>query len=120
MRVNIDEIKDSGLERSLEIPTIRIDEALRGDRAGYQAAGPATVEARLERLGRRVRLMARTSVELTSPCGRCLAPARTTVPVDFQLTLVPVEEAVESEGGSHESGEEHLSLIHISEPTRPY
>jgi uncharacterized protein len=107
MRVNIDEIKDSGLERSWEIPTVRLDEALRGDRAGYQAAGPARVEARLERLGRRVRLFATTKVELTSPCGRCLAPARTTVPVDFQLSLVPVEEAVEAEGGGHESGEEH-------------
>ncbi len=107
MRVNIDEIKDSGLERSWEIPTVRLEEALRGDRAGYQAVGPATVEARLERLGRRVRLLAKTTVELTSPCGRCLLPARTTVPVDFQLTLVPAEEAAEGEGGGHETGEEH-------------
>ena len=107
MRVNIDEIKESGLERAWEIPTARLDEALRGDRAGYQAVRPSRVEARLERLGRRVRLRATTSVELTSPCGRCLGPARTTVPVDFQLSLVPVEEVAEAEGGSRESGEEH-------------
>lgn len=107
MRVNIDEIKDSGLERAWEIPAPRLDEALRGDRAGYLAARPARVEARLERLGRRVRLLATTEVELTSPCGRCLAPARTIVPVDFQLSLVPAEEVEEAEGASHkESGEE--------------
>jgi uncharacterized protein len=107
MRVNIDEIKDSGLERAWEIPTARLDEALRGDRAGYLAVRPAKVEARLERLGKRVQLQAVTTVELTSQCGRCLAPARTTVPVDFQLSLVPVEEAAQSEGGSREDGEEH-------------
>jgi len=107
MRVNIDEIKDSGLERTWEIPTVRLDEALRGDRAGYQAVRPARVEARLERLGRRVRLLAKTSVELSSACGRCLAPARTTVPVDFQLSLVPLEEVAEGEGAVHEGGEEH-------------
>ena len=107
MRVNIDEIKDSGLERAWEIPASRLDEALRGDRAGYLAVRPARVEARLERLGRRVRLLATTSVELTSPCGRCLSPARTTVPVDFQLSLVPAEEVAEAEGASHEGGEEH-------------
>ena len=37
MRVNIDEIKDSGLERNWEIPATRLDEALRGDPAGYKA-----------------------------------------------------------------------------------
>ena len=92
MRVNIDEIKDPGIERSWEIPAARIDETLRGDPAGYQAGGPARVSARLERLGRRVRLKGRTSVELTAPCGRCLVPSRSTVPVDFHLSLVPAEE----------------------------
>ncbi len=106
MRVNIDEIKDSGLERAWEIPAARLDETLRGDPAGYAASGPARVEARLERLGRWVRLVARTSVDLTAPCGRCLVSTRATVPVSFELTLVPVEEVVEAEGGATESGEE--------------
>ncbi len=107
MRVNIDEIKDSGLERSWDIPAARIDEALRGDPAGYTAAAPARVQARLERLGRRVRLLGSTSVDLQAPCGRCLTPSKVQVPVDFHLSLVPAEEAVGAEGGQAEGGEEH-------------
>jgi len=107
MRVNIDEIKDSGLERSWEIPPARLDEALRGDRAGYQAGAPARVQARLERLGKRVRLVARTRVDLTAPCGRCLTPARIALPVDFELSLVPAEEVNEIASRRHEEGEEH-------------
>ncbi len=107
MRVNIDEIKDSGLERSWEIPAARIDEALRGDPAGYTAAGAATVKARLERLGRRVRLVGSTAVDLAAPCGRCLAPSRVKVPVDFHLSLVPAEETEEAGAKGGEDGEEH-------------
>ena len=107
MRVNIDEIKDSGLERSWEIPVARLDEALRGDRAGYSATAPARVEARLERLGRRIRVLGRTRVDLAAPCGRCLAPARVAVPVDFQMSLVPAEEAEEPTRDRHEHGEAH-------------
>ena len=107
MRVNIDEIKDSGLERSWEIPSAQLDEALRGDRAGYRAAGPSRVEARLGRVGRRVLLRAKARLELGAPCGRCLLPAQVVVPVDFELSLVPVEEAGETQGERHENGEEH-------------
>ena len=107
MRVNIDEIKDSGLERSWEIPSAQLDEALRGDRAGYRAAGPSRVEARLGRVGRRVLLRAKARLELGAPCGRCLLPAQIVVPVDFELSLVPVEEAGEQQAERHENGEEH-------------
>jgi uncharacterized protein len=107
MRVNIDEIKETGLERSWEIPAARIDDALRGDPAGYQAAGPARVEVRLERLGRRVRLLGSTKVDLGAPCGRCLAPARVSVPVAFHLSLVPAKDSAEDGVASREEGEEH-------------
>jgi DUF177 domain-containing protein len=107
MRVNIDEIKDSGLDRNWEIASARLDEALRGDRAGYRAAGPAPVSAHLTRLGRRVLLEARTKVELGAPCGRCLLPAQVSVPVDFKLSLVPAEEAGGERATRHESPEEH-------------
>jgi uncharacterized protein len=88
MRVNIDEIKDSGLERSWEIPGATLDEALRGDPAGYRAAGPVRIDARLERLGRRVLLHAKARLDLAAQC-------------------VPIEEAVETQGERHETGEEH-------------
>jgi uncharacterized protein len=107
MRVNIDEIKDSGLERNWEIPGSRLDDAVRGDRAGYAAVAPAVVRARLERLGRRVRVLGQVRAELAAPCGRCLAPARVSVPVDFQLSLVPAEEAEGPGAERHEQGETH-------------
>ncbi len=91
MRVNIDEIKEAGIERSWDLSLQQLDEVLAGDRAGYRARAAARVEARLERLGRRIRLAARTRAELSCPCGRCLEPVALAVPVDFQLTLVPAE-----------------------------
>ncbi len=107
MRVNIDEIKDSGLERAWEIPRERVDEALRGDPAGWKSAGPAAVDARLERLGRRVRLLGKSRVALTAPCSRCLQPTPVDVPVDFHLSLVPAEEEGGERATRHEDPEAH-------------
>jgi uncharacterized protein len=69
----------------------QVDEIVRDDRAGYQAGGPAHVAARLDRLGRRIRLRARAAADLSCPCGRCLAPVTVQIPVTFDLTLVPAE-----------------------------
>ncbi len=92
MRVNIDEIKGAGLERSWDVTREQLDEVVRDDRAGYRAAAAARVSARLDKLARRVRLRAATRAELTCPCGRCLAPVTVAVPVEFELSLVPAEE----------------------------
>jgi uncharacterized protein len=100
MRVNIDEIKEAGLRRSWDVAREQLDDMVAGDRAGYRARGPAHVEARLEKLERRVRIAARARAELSVPCGRCLAPVSLDVPVDFELTLVPAAEGGdEGEGG---------------------
>jgi uncharacterized protein len=96
MRVNIDEIKEAGLGRSWDVPREQLDEMVAGDRAGYRARSAAHVDAKLEKLGRRIRISARTRAELTAACGRCLAPTSVEVPVDFELTLVPAEEDDES------------------------
>lgn len=93
MRVNIDEIKEAGLERAWDMTREQMDEIVRGDPAGYRADGPAHVTARLERLGHRVRVRARAGADLTCPCGRCLAPVGVKVPVAFDLTLVPAAES---------------------------
>ncbi len=98
MRVNIDEIKETGLERSWDVTREQLDEVVREDRAGYRAAAAARVTARLERLARRVRLRAATRAELACPCGRCLAPVTVAVPVEFDLVLVPAEEDSTSGG----------------------
>jgi uncharacterized protein len=102
MRVNIDEIKEAGLERSWDVTREQLDEVVRDDRAGYRAAAPAHVSARLERLARRVRLRATTRAELVCPCGRCLAPVTLAVPVEFELSLVPEDEPTAPSGEGRE------------------
>jgi uncharacterized protein len=92
MRVNIDEIKEAGLLRSWDVAREQLDEMTAGDRAGYRARGAAHVDARLEKLERRVRIAAKTKAELTAECGRCLTPVAVDVPVEFEVTLVPADE----------------------------
>src|SRR5512142_385683 len=92
MRVNIDEIKEAGLRRSWDVTREVADEMVAGDQAGYRARGPLHVDAKLEKIERRVRVDAHGKAELTVPCGRCLAPVAVDLPVDFELTLVPREE----------------------------
>jgi uncharacterized protein len=104
MRVNIDEIKDKGVRRSWDLTREQLDESVQGDRAGYRAAAPAHVEAKLEKLERRVRLDAHTRAALTVPCGRCLRPVSIDLPVDFALMLVPAEIAGDMEHEARDTG----------------
>jgi len=92
MRVNIDEIKEGGLERAWDLPRERVDEMVEGDQAGYRAKGPAHVEASLKRAGRRVLLHARGTADVAAPCGRCLVPVPLALPIAFDLTFVPEDE----------------------------
>jgi uncharacterized protein len=92
MRVNIDEIKESGLRRAWDVSREQLDEIVAGDRAGYRARGPAHVDAHLEKVERRVRVEATAKAELQAECGRCLVPVTLDVPVEFELTLVPSDE----------------------------
>ncbi len=91
MRVNIDEIKEAGLDRNWDVTQTQLDEILAGDPAGYRARAPAHVHARLEKLGRRVRVEADAKAELSGACKRCLAPVSVDVPVEFELSLVPAD-----------------------------
>jgi uncharacterized protein len=95
MRVNIDEIKDAGLRRGWDVAREAIDEMVSGDAAGYRARGPTHLEAKLDRIDRRVRVDAHGKAELNVPCGRCLVPVALDVPVEFKLTLVPADEYVD-------------------------
>src|SRR5512141_935751 len=104
MRVNIDEIKDAGLRRSWDVAREAADEMVAGDQAGYRARGPLHVDARLEKIERRVRVDAHGKAQLTVPCGRCLTPVPVDLPVDFELTLVPEDEYQDPTQGQ---GEEH-------------
>lgn len=92
MRVNTDEIKEAGLRKSWEPPCEQIDEIVSGDRNGFRATGPAHVEARLDKIERRVRISVHANVPLSVPCSRCLNAVALGQPVDFELTLVPEDE----------------------------
>ncbi|HSM92712.1 MAG TPA: DUF177 domain-containing protein [Anaeromyxobacteraceae bacterium] len=92
MRVNIDEIKEGGLQRAWDLTRHAIDEMVTGDRAGVRAAAPLHVEASMVRTGRRVLLEVHARAALEGECVRCLGPLTLDVPIDFELTLVPEDE----------------------------
>ena len=102
MRVNIDEIKESGLRRSWDVTREVLDGMVAGERAGYRAGAPLHVEAKLEKIERRVFLEGHARASLACECGRCLAPVSVDVPVDFSLTLVPDDEYGDAPGGAEE------------------
>ncbi len=104
MRVNIDEIKENGLQRDWDLTREAVDEIVRTDNAGYRAAGPAHVAARLDKVERRVVLRAQSRASLTVPCGRCLTQVEVAVPLDFALTYVPADEAAAGEAGGEDRG----------------
>jgi uncharacterized protein len=108
MRVNIDEIKVGGLDRSWDVSTDALGEILAGDRAGWRPRAGAHVEAHLQKLERRVLMTARARAALEAECSRCLAPVALELPVDFTLTFVPAEE-VGPEGRAGPDREHHPS-----------
>jgi uncharacterized protein len=104
MRVNIDEIKEAGLRRSWEVAREQVDEVVAGDPAGYRARGAAHLEAKLQKVERRVLAKVSGKAELQVSCGRCLQPVALDVPVDFELTLVPSDEYVDEPRGDKDGG----------------
>jgi len=102
MRVNIEEIKEGGLDRAWDLSPEQLDQMLEGDPNGYRARAAAHVEAHLDRLSRRVFLRARSRGQLSVPCGRCLQATALELPIDFALTLVP-EDKDEPAGDQAES-----------------
>jgi uncharacterized protein len=104
MRVNIDEIKEGGLQRTWDLPRETVDEMVSGDAAEYRARGPLHLEGDFEKVEQRVLFGAHGRIDLTAPCGRCLASVAVDVPLDFQMTFVPREklEGVGERGDAHD------------------
>jgi len=104
MRVNIDEIKEAGLDRRWDVTREDLDSMVQGDRAGWRARGPLHVGAHLEKFERRVLVRASAQAELQAECGRCLVPVATDLPVDFELTLVPADEYADDGKSTDDKG----------------
>jgi uncharacterized protein len=92
MLVNIDEIKDGGLQRAWDLAREAVDEMVKGDNAGYRARGPLHIDGKLRKMQKRVLFDAQGRASLLAPCGRCLSPVDIDVPLEFQLAFVPNEE----------------------------
>ncbi len=107
MRVNIDEIKDAGLDRTWDVTRERLDEMVAGDRAGYRARGAAHLAAHLEKVARRIRIEAKAKAPLSAACSRCLAPVSVDLPVDFEVTLVPEDEYEDAPRGERDADKGH-------------
>ena len=101
MRVNIDEIKEGGLQRDWDLTREDMDEIVRGDKAGYRSTSPAHIEARLSKVERRVLFEGHAVASVSAPCGRCLAAVALEVPVDFQLTFVPDDDVAQRADEAH-------------------
>ncbi len=97
MLVNIDEIKEGGLQRAWDLAREAVDEMVKGDNAGYRAQGPLHIDSDLQKMERRVIFRARGRASLVAPCGRCLSQVPVEVPLDFQMTFVP-DEVVHARG----------------------
>ena len=106
MRVNIDEIKEAGLDRHWDVAREALDAIVQGDRSGWRARGAAHVDLRFEKLDRRVMVTGSATAELEAECSRCLVPVRADVPVAFTLTMVPADE-YEDEAGAAEDKSHH-------------
>ena len=120
MRVNIDEIKEAGIDRRWDLPREALDAIVEGDRSGWRASGGAHVEARIDKLDRRVFVKATATADLAGECSRCLAPISARLPVSFELTLVPAEEYEEQEQVAAEDKAHHpvagsFDLAHAEE-----
>ena len=106
MRVNIDEIKEAGLDRHWDVAREVLDAMLQGDRSGWRARGPAHVDLRFDKVDRRVLVKGSARAELGAECSRCLVPVESDVPVEFTLTMVPADE-YQDEGGEAEDKAHH-------------
>ncbi len=102
MRVNIDEIKEAGLDRRWDVTREDLDSMVQGDRSGWRARGAAHVDVRLERIERRVLVRASARAELSAECSRCLTPVTADLPVDFTLTMVPADEYGDKAGAGED------------------
>jgi uncharacterized protein len=90
MLVNIDEIKEPGLELTESVSLAELDDVLAGEGGnGFKAEAPARFRVKLTRVSGTVLLQGSLDAALVAPCKRCLVEVQVKLPVSFTLNLVP-------------------------------
>lgn len=88
MRVKIEEIQDKGLELNEPIAAAVVDEALAAT-VGFKRKAAGQLHAKLKKLSGRVLLDGWFETAVVAPCKRCVKDVELSVPVRFELALVP-------------------------------
>jgi uncharacterized protein len=95
--VNIEEIREKGLDYQRDLPEEFVEAALGGrGSADFHAAGASRFQGRFEQSPGRVLLNGHIDLEVKAPCKRCLTEVKTRLPLDFHLSFVKQAAAGES------------------------
>ena len=88
--VQVDDIRESAQPWEAVLAREDLDEMLLGDHpTEFHAAGPATAQVRLTRMGKKVLVQGSFQVPLSGQCKRCLKDVTLGEPIDLTLTYVP-------------------------------
>jgi uncharacterized protein len=88
MQVKIEEIQDKGLELDEAIPRAVLDPAFEGT-PGFSLSETTKLKASFKKFAGRVLLKGAFSASVKAPCKRCVKDVQLSVPVKFELNLVP-------------------------------
>ncbi|MCE9672917.1 DUF177 domain-containing protein [Myxococcus stipitatus] len=93
MLVKVEQIHETGLKLDEPVGLELLGAALSGSEGGqdtgFRAVRPSQLKASLRKVSGGVLLEGRFTVDVTSPCKRCLKDVELSVPVSFTLNLVP-------------------------------
>jgi len=88
--IQIDDIRDSAQPWEAVLSRETLDEMLLGEHpTEYHAGGPATVKARLTRMGKKILVQSKFEVPLTGSCKRCLKDVALSEEIELTLTYQP-------------------------------
>jgi len=107
MVVKVEEIGEEGLELDEPIDAKFLEDALahKGEETGFHAVHGARLKATLRKVSGGVLLTGQFQADVSAPCKRCLAEASVSLPVSFQLNLMPRDLAQHEESEYVEGAE---------------
>jgi len=117
--IQVDDIRESAQPWEAALSREALDEMLLGDHpTEFHAGGPATVRAKLTRMGKKVLVQSKFDVPLTGSCKRCLKDVALSEEIELTLTYQPAQsrdaqggrkktEALDSSESSQKLSERH-------------